>query len=191
MSGHMLAQGKTDLLPEGGGELGQLLERYRQLGYRVVRTTTANPDGLNALRQQLEGRTSVFVGQSGVGKSSLIDLLLPDETLRIGALSEDSRKGTHTTTTARLYAMRSDEVHDGELIDSPGIREFGLVHLDEQEVTNGFIEFHPHLGQCRFRDCRHRNEPGCALLNAVEAGKIHPERFTSYRRILDSLNTQA
>ena len=186
----VLVLNKTDLLPDDGGELGQLLERYHQLGYPVVRTTTANPEGLDKLRQQLAGRTSVFVGQSGVGKSSLIDLLLPDETLRIGALSEDSRKGTHTTTTARLYAMRSDEVSNGELIDSPGIREFGLIHLDEQEVTDGFIEFHPYLGLCRFRDCRHRNEPGCALLDAVEAGKIHPERFASYRRILDSLNPQ-
>ena len=115
-------------------------------------------------------------------------MLLPDENLRIGALSEDSRKGTHTTTTARLYTMSRAEVADGDLIDSPGIREFGLVHLNEQEVTDGFIEFHDYIGHCRFRDCRHRNEPGCALLAAVEAGKIHPARFASYRRILDSLD---
>ena len=184
----VLVLNKTDLLPEDGGELGKLLERYRDLGYPVVRTTTATETGLDDLRSQLEGRTSVFVGQSGVGKSSLIDLLLPDETLRIGALSEDSRKGTHTTTTARLYTMSRAEVADGDLIDSPGIREFGLVHLNEQEVTDGFIEFHDYIGYCRFRDCRHRNEPGCALLAAVEAGKIHPARFASYRRILDSLD---
>lgn len=184
----VLVLNKIDLLPEDGGELGALLTRYESLGYPVVRTTTENEAGLAALHGQLEGRTSVFVGQSGVGKSSLIDLLLPDESLRIGALSEDSRKGTHTTTTARLYTMNRDEVEDGELIDSPGIREFGLVHLSEQEVTDGFIEFHPFLGRCRFRDCRHRAEPGCALLEAVEAGKIHPERFASYRRILDSLS---
>ncbi|MFI0471561.1 small ribosomal subunit biogenesis GTPase RsgA [Halomonas sp. HMF6819] len=184
----VLVLNKTDLLPDDGGELGALLERYAGLGYPVVRTTTANDAGLTALREQLNGRTSVFVGQSGVGKSSLIDLLLPKESLRIGALSEDSRKGTHTTTTARLYTMNIDEVENGELIDSPGIREFGLVHLTEQEVTEGFIEFHPFIGHCRFRDCRHRQEPGCALLGAVEAGKIHPERFSSYRRILDSLS---
>ncbi|MFG6666805.1 small ribosomal subunit biogenesis GTPase RsgA [Halomonas sp. HNIBRBA4712] len=183
----VLVLNKTDLLPEDGGELGELLARYEALGYPVVRTTTANAPGLAPLREQLAKRTSVFVGQSGVGKSSLIDLLLPDETLRIGALSEDSRKGTHTTTTARLYPMNAAEVADGELIDSPGIREFGLVHLTEQEVTEGFIEFRPYLGRCRFRDCRHRSEPGCALRDAVEAGKIHPERFASYRRILESL----
>ncbi|XKH61182.1 small ribosomal subunit biogenesis GTPase RsgA [Halomonas sediminis] len=183
----VLVLNKTDLLPEDGGELGRLLERYREIGYPVVRTTTATENGLDELRQLLAGRTSVFVGQSGVGKSSLIDLLLPDEQLRIGALSEDSRKGTHTTTTARLYPLTGGGVEEGDLIDSPGIREFGLIHLDEQAVTEGFIEFHPFLGYCRFRDCRHRHEPGCALLEAVEAGKIHPERFASYRRILDSL----
>ena len=185
----VLVLNKVDLLPEDGGELGQLLARYRQLGYRVVQSTTETDTGLVALREQLANCTSVFVGQSGVGKSSLIDQLLPDETLRIGALSEDSRKGTHTTTTARLYRMQGQEAAQGELIDSPGIREFGLTHLDEQAVTHGFIEFHDFLGNCRFRDCRHINEPGCALLDAVEAGKIHPQRFASYRRIIASLDT--
>jgi ribosome biogenesis GTPase len=190
----VLVLNKVDLLPAGDGELGELLTRYQALGYPVVRTTTATEAGLEALREQLTGRTSVFVGQSGVGKSSLIDRLLPDETLRIGALSEESRKGTHTTTTARLYTLYDTDPDNqngvnGELIDSPGIREFGLTHLDEETVTDGFIEFRPFLGHCRFRDCRHINEPGCALLNAVEAGKIHPQRFASYRRILASLDT--
>lgn len=185
----VLVLNKKDLLPEDGGDLGILLARYQALGYQVVSSTTASEAGLTALRQQLAGSTSVFVGQSGVGKSSLIDRLLPDETLRIGALSEDSRKGTHTTTTARLYRMQAPGTSQGELIDSPGIREFGLTHLDEQAVTHGFIEFRDFLGHCRFRDCRHINEPGCALLEAVEAGKIHPQRFTSYRRILASLDT--
>lgn len=181
----VLVLNKIDLLPETGGELRDLLARYEALGYPVVSTTTEREDGLSALHARLAGRTSVFVGQSGVGKSSLIDRLLPDEELRIGALSKDSRKGTHTTTTARLYALPA--AAGGELIDSPGIREFGLVHLDEQQVAEGFIEFRDHLGRCRFRDCRHRHEPGCALLEAVERGEIHPERFASYRRIVDSL----
>lgn len=181
----VLILNKSDLLPDDGGEPGQLLERYRALGYPVVNATTARRGGLDELHRQLAGRTSVLVGQSGVGKSSLIDRLLPDETLRIGALSEESRKGTHTTTTARLYAM--PEAEGGVLIDSPGIREFGLTHLDADTVTAGFVEFRPYLGRCRFRDCRHQSEPGCALLAAVEAGTIHPERFASYRRILASL----
>ncbi|GHA95592.1 small ribosomal subunit biogenesis GTPase RsgA [Modicisalibacter luteus] len=181
----VLVLNKVDLLPEGGGELGALLERYAALGYAVVRATTQTAQGLDDLHAKLRDKTSVFVGQSGVGKSSLIDRLLPDEALRIGALSEDSRKGTHTTTTARLYRLPIG----GELIDSPGIREFGLTHLDEQQVTEGFVEFRDVLGHCRFRDCRHRDEPGCALLEAVAQGDIAKERFASYRRILDSLNS--
>ncbi len=163
-----------------------LLRRYEGLGYPVVTTTTEREGGLDALHARLAGRTSVFVGQSGVGKSSLIDRLLPDEELRIGELSKDSRKGTHTTTTARLY--RLPEAEGAELIDSPGIREFGLIHLDEQQVTEGFIEFRA-LPGCTLPLTRPSppQEPGCALLEAVERGEIHPERFTSYRRILDSL----
>ncbi|UYG02526.1 small ribosomal subunit biogenesis GTPase RsgA [Halomonas sp. LR3S48] len=182
----VLVLNKIDLLPADGGELRALLARYEALGYPVVTTTTARDDGLDALLERLSGRTSVFVGQSGVGKSSLIDRLLPDESLRIGDLSKDSRKGTHTTTTARLYRLPTAD--DAELIDSPGIREFGLVHLDEQQVAEGFIEFHDFLGRCRFRDCSHRQEPGCALLEAVERGDIHPARFASYRHIVDSLS---
>ncbi|WP_111413819.1 small ribosomal subunit biogenesis GTPase RsgA [Billgrantia lactosivorans] len=182
----VLVLNKIDLLPDDGGELRALLARYEALGYPVVATTTARDDGLDALLDRLAGRTSVFVGQSGVGKSSLIDRLLPDESLRIGELSKDSRKGTHTTTTARLYRLPAAD--DAELIDSPGIREFGLVHLDEQQVAEGFPEFRDLLGRCRFRDCRHRHEPGCALLEAVERGDIHPDRFASYRHIVDSLD---
>ena len=186
----VLVLNKIDLLPDDGGELKALLDRYEALGYPVVEATTQRQDGLDALHARLTERTSVFVGQSGVGKSSLIDRLLPDEALRIGALSEDSRKGTHTTTTARLYRLPSPVADDGgELIDSPGIREFGLGHLSEDEVTQGFIEFRDHLGHCRFRDCRHRQEPGCALLAAVERGDIEAARFDSYRRILASLST--
>lgn len=179
----VLVLNKIDLLPADGGALGVLLARYEALGYAVVKATTKDAYGLAALHDRLTGRTSVFVGQSGVGKSSLIDRLLPDEALRIGALSTESRKGTHTTTTARLYRLPAG----GELIDSPGIREFGLTHLDERQVTEGFVEFRDRLGHCRFRDCRHRDEPGCALRDAVARGEVLTERFASYRRILDSL----
>lgn len=186
----VLVLNKVDLLPEHGGALRDMLARYEALDYPVVATSISTDNGLDALHRRLADRTSVFVGQSGVGKSSLIGCLLPHEELRVGALSEDSRKGRHTTTTARLYhftGLGSDQHLEGELIDSPGIREFGLIHLDEQQVAEGFIEFRPHLGRCRFRDCRHRQEPGCALLDAVETGKIHEQRFASYRRIVASL----
>ncbi|GHB28243.1 small ribosomal subunit biogenesis GTPase RsgA [Salinicola rhizosphaerae] len=182
---------KSDLLPATGGELRALLSRYAMLGYPLIEASAKGDHGLDALHAQLRGKTSVFVGQSGVGKSSLIDRLLPEETLRIGALSADTRKGKHTTTTARLYPLPENgergRPREGDLIDSPGIREFGLWHLDEQQIADGFIEFRPFLGRCRFRDCRHRGEPGCALLGAVERGEIHPERFASFQRIRDDV----
>ena len=187
----VLALNKSDLLPPEGGALRELLARYDGLGYPLVEASARGEHGLDALQARLAARTSVFVGQSGVGKSSLIDKLLPDETLRIGALSTDTRKGKHTTTTARLYPLplkaAADGARRGDLIDSPGIREFGLWHLDERELAEGFIEFRPFLGHCRFRDCRHRQEPGCALIDAVERGDIHPQRFASFQRIRDDI----
>ncbi|WP_251976874.1 small ribosomal subunit biogenesis GTPase RsgA [Salinicola avicenniae] len=187
----VLVLNKSDLLPDEGGELRELLARYTALDYPLIEASARIDHGLVALHAQLHERTSVFVGQSGVGKSSLIDRLLPEETLRIGALSTESRKGKHTTTTARLYPLpRQGEPgapREGDLIDSPGIREFGLWHLDEQQIAEGFIEFRPFIGRCRFRDCRHREEPGCALLEAVEQGDIHPARFASFQRIRDDV----
>ena len=125
----------------------------------------------------------MFVGQSGVGKSSLINTLLPDEELKVGALSKATKKGRHTTTTARLYHFPAG----GDLIDSPGIREFGLWHMSEEDVTYGFRELREIAGYCRFRDCKHETEPGCAILKALDEGIISEERFISYQRILATL----
>jgi ribosome biogenesis GTPase len=125
----------------------------------------------------------VFVGQSGVGKSSLVNSLLPEVDTRVGPLSELSGQGTHTTTTARLFHFPGG----GELIDSPGIREFGLGHVSRADVEAGFIEFNDLIGTCRFRDCKHDREPGCALLKALEEGRVQQQRMNSYRSIIASL----
>jgi ribosome biogenesis GTPase len=138
---------------------------------------------MEALQARLDGHVSVFVGQSGVGKSSLVNSLLPGVDTRVGALSEMTGKGTHTTTTARLFHFPGG----GELIDSPGIREFGLGHVSRFDVEAGFIEFQELLGHCRFRDCKHDREPGCALLKALEEGQIQPQRMASYRHIISGL----
>ena len=169
---------KTDLATE---TLLPLLEGYQQLGYRTLLASTRSREGLDGLKALLDRRNSVLVGQSGVGKSSLIKALLPDEDIRIGELSRGEVKGTHTTTTARLFHLPSG----GNLIDSPGIREFGVEHLGESAIIAGFREFHPYLGHCRFRDCRHRQEPGCALQTAVEQGAISPARLASFRQMLN------
>lgn len=177
---------KVDLLDSDAAlrrSLDALLAIYPTLGYQVLHTC-AMQDGLDDLHRQLSERTSIFVGQSGVGKSSLVNALLPDAQMRTGALSPTTQKGTHTTTTAQLLHLNCG----GQLIDSPGIREFGLWHMSPQEVERGFIEFTPLLGHCRFRDCAHRNEPGCAILEAVAKGDIRERRLESFRHIIASLD---
>ncbi|MDX1367235.1 small ribosomal subunit biogenesis GTPase RsgA [Pseudomonas sp.] len=180
----LLLLNKADLIDEQNAvALNVLLGVYRQLGYPVQEVSAHQGDGMEQLKQQLDGHVSVFVGQSGVGKSSLVNSLLPGVDTRVGPLSELTGKGTHTTTTARLFHFPGG----GELVDSPGIREFGLVHVSRADVEAGFIEFNELIGQCRFRDCKHDREPGCALLKALEDGRIQPQRMASYRHILASL----
>ena len=177
---------KIDLLeddPVLAARMEALLAIYPTLGYRILRTSS-RAGGLASLHEALRERTSVFVGQSGVGKSSLVNTLLPAADLRVGALSENRQKGTHTTTTAQLFHLACG----GSLIDSPGIREFGLWHMSRDEVEQGFREFRALLGQCKFRDCRHEGEPGCALLDALERGAISAGRLDSYRHIVASLD---
>ena len=179
---------KIDLLaddPVLGQEMDELLAIYPTLGYRILRTSSLE-GGLEELHGALRERISVFVGQSGVGKSSLINVLLPDAELRVGALSESRQKGVHTTTTAQLFHLNCG----GSLIDSPGIREFGLWHMSREQVEQGFREFRPFLGACKFRDCRHQQEPGCAILGAAESGQISQRRLGSYRHIVTTLEEE-
>lgn len=176
---------KMDLLaaePALAQAMDDLLAIYPTLGYRILRTSIRD-GGLDELQSALHERTSVFVGQSGVGKSSLVNALLPAADIRVGALSESTQKGTHTTTTALLLHLNCG----GTLIDSPGIREFGLWHMSRAQVEQGFREFRPLLGTCKFRDCQHQHEPGCAILAGVESGVISERRLESYRRIVASL----
>ncbi len=177
---------KIDLINDDNREyIDTLCQTYHNLGYEVLKTSAievAHCEG--ELLDWLKHHTSVFVGQSGVGKSSLIRSILGDQSIKVGALSEISRKGTHTTTTAKLFHIPGG----GQLVDSPGIREFGLWHINEQELLEGFIELRPHIGYCKFRDCKHQSEPKCAILEAVEKGDISASRMASYRRILDTLN---
>lgn len=181
----ILLLNKSDLITESNkDEIDTLINRYTAIGYEVLTASTSLEHGMQALHDKLDGCTSVFVGQSGVGKSSLVNSLLPGVDIKVGELSDLTRKGKHTTTTAKLFHIPSG----GDLIDSPGIREFALWHLEESKIINGFKEFLPFLGMCKFRDCKHISEPQCALLKAIEDKHISESRMESYRRIVNSLN---
>jgi len=182
----LLVFNKIDLIDEHNrNEVDTLLDTYRNIGYPVLTASTKQQHGLDALIEQLKEKTSVFVGQSGVGKSSLVKTLLPNEAISVGELSAQSGLGQHTTSTSRLYHLPSG----GHIIDSPGVREFRLWPMSRQALAEGFLEFRPYLGQCKFRDCRHEHEPGCALREAVEHGDISRRRLQSYLKIALQLET--
>ena len=157
------------------------LDAYRQLGYEVLETSCKTAPGIGALEAVLQGRTSILVGQSGVGKSSMVNSLIPDLKIQTGVLSRVTGKGTHTTTTTIMYTLPGG----GRLIDSPGVWEYGLWQMDQPELVLGFIEFAPFLGYCKFNDCHHDSEPLCAVRKAVESGSVAAWRHQSYLRLLE------
>ena len=173
---------KEDLLgADARRDIESLLQEYRDIGYHCLFTSALHNTGIDAFLAQLANKSSILVGQSGVGKSSLIKRLLPDLEIATSKLSAASGQGKHTTTATTLYHLPGG----GNLIDSPGVRDFHLGKVDPAELGNGFREFHAWLGQCRFRDCLHRSEPDCAVLAAQQQGKISARRMESYRRLLE------
>jgi ribosome biogenesis GTPase / thiamine phosphate phosphatase len=153
------------------------LQLYQELGYQVLHLS-AKQD-ISALRPYLHDHQSVLVGQSGMGKSTMINALLPDQNVRTQIMSEALDSGKHTTTATHLYHLDSTS----SLIDSPGLQEFGLNHLDNEQLELAFKEFKPYLGKCRFNNCKHTHEPDCAVLNAVQAGKISSQRLAFYQAL--------
>ena len=181
----LIVLNKIDLLnDESRDQVNDLMNIYRNIGYRVLEVSGYTNEGIDALTAALAGRISIFAGQSGVGKSSLLNTLLPENAdILVNNVSDVSGLGQHTTTASRLYHFP----HGGDVIDSPGVREFGLWHLTPEQVTQGYTEFRDYLGGCKFRDCKHGDDPGCALREAVENGEISAERFENYHRILESM----
>lgn len=173
---------KVDLFNEA--ELSQQENRlacYQRLGYPICWVSGTEKLGLDKLKEKLINKQSAFVGPSGAGKSTLIKDFVVDETIKIGAVSEGSQQGRHTTTTSQLYFLPEG----GVLIDSPGVRGFSLGQLRREQVYSCFPEVEAYLGQCQFRNCQHRSEPGCALLAAVAAGKISVTRLESLQRLME------
>jgi len=160
-----------------------VVDLYRQIGYPVIQVSALTGAGLDELRLALQGRVSVLVGKSGVGKSSLLNALQPGLGLHVQELSR-IQKGKHTTSYLEMFPLQGG----GALMDTPGIREFGLWDLYAEELADCFPEMQPYLGQCKFgANCRHDEEPGCAVRKAVMAGRISPLRYKSYMRLLEEL----
>lgn len=153
---------------------------YEAIGYPVSYLSVKAQTGIDTLKAQLNDKTQIFLGQSGVGKSSLINELIPELNLRVNQISTKSKLGKHTTTNTTLYHIPSG----GDLIDSPGVREFHLDNLSNKEILNGFKEFKPFINQCKFRNCAHINEPNCGVKNALETDDIHPKRYVSYLALI-------
>jgi ribosome biogenesis GTPase len=172
---------KADLLqPAERSRVEQLMHEYQAIGYTTLLTSTLLNTGLEAFMDCLANRTSILVGQSGGGKSSLVKRLLPDHDITVGKLSAASGLGRHTTTATTLYHLPQG----GMLIDSPGVRDFRLGAVPAGELAQGFREFLPYLGHCKFNDCRHLTEPGCAVAAALAEGHISERRMASYRLLL-------
>ena len=179
---------KSDLLegkPRAQDALAFWAELYEGLGYPVLFTSAETGEGVEAFRQRLAGAVSVVSGPSGVGKSSLLNAIEPDLGLRVSEVSEKTNKGRHTTTFATLL-----EAAGGWVADTPGIREFGIWGMAPEELGGYFVEFRPFLGECRYPNCTHDHEPGCAIQDAVDEEAITPERYGSYLNILESVRKE-
>lgn len=175
---------KTDLLEEKHQQqLAEWETIYTNAGYEVYAVSALQSDSLNKLKQQLNGKTTLFSGHSGVGKSSLINLLIPNKELKTKEVSDWSGKGQHTTTFAEMF----DLPHGGSIIDTPGVKEFGLIGFEQEELGQYFPEIRALMSQCKFNNCMHLNEPGCAVKQAVVDDTFSEERFTNYLTILDTI----
>ncbi len=163
-------------------ELTAVLAEYHRLGYPAVLTSVLTGTGLEDLKQAITGRVSVLVGKSGVGKTSLLNAIQPGLGLRVNEVNSFTRKGKHTTTNLEMFSLDGG----GALIDTPGVREFGLWDVEADELAGHFPEMRPYLGRCRFGfGCLHIEEPGCAVRKAVMGGHIHPRRYQSYMHLIE------
>jgi len=181
----LIVLNKVDLLDDESRQLtDELILIYKNLGYEVIEVSALEKTGLDALRKRLQNETSILVGQSGVGKSSITNALLPDLELQTKVLSTASGLGKHTTTATTLYKLPEG----GDIIDSPGVNIFGLAHITEKNLAYGFREIRQFAEQCKFSDCMHLKEPKCAVKDNIETGNIAKSRYLRYLKLRDKLS---
>lgn len=184
----VLIYNKLDLFSDEGLEiLAEHKSIYENIGYPCYEVSALAGTNLDLVKELIKDKTTLFSGHSGVGKSSLINALLPDLTLRTGEVSDWSDKGMHTTTFAEMHQLPEG----GFIVDTPGIRELGVIDIERGELSHFFPEMRERLNQCRFNNCRHVNEPGCAIVAAVEEGEIELSRYESYLSIYHGNDTRA
>ena len=165
-------------------KFAEVKEIYEGCGYTVVLASMATNEGVEEIKELLKDKTTLLSGHSGVGKSTFINAIFPELKLRTQEVSEWSGKGLHTTTFAEMF----DLPFGGKIIDTPGVREFGLVDIKKQELSHYFPEMRQRLNDCQFNNCMHINEPGCAIKEAVNEGQVHVDRYVSYMSILDTMD---
>ncbi len=174
----LIVLNKADLI-EPTSAAADKLSLYKELGYSLIQISAQ--EDISELYPYLQGQLSVLAGQSGMGKSTLLNTLVPQAKRATAEISEALDSGCHTTTHSRLYHINSDS----DIIDSPGIQEFGLNHIKAENLAWGFVEFHPYIGHCKFNNCRHVSEPGCVLMQATQDGKISKRRLVFYHKLLN------
>jgi ribosome biogenesis GTPase len=181
----IIVMNKSDLAEEHATEEDwQAMKTYQDIGYNVLQMNAISGEGVQDLQDLMSKKTCIFSGRSGVGKSSIANIILPELDITVGIIS-DSGEGKHTTTTATLYKLPNQ----GYLIDSPGVRDYALGNLDVHQLSDGYIEFKEHTASCRFNNCSHDHEPGCAVRTSVESGEISKERYQRYIQALHSLDS--
>ena len=163
-------------------KIDELSKLYKSIGYEVIQTSVLKNEGLHLIKQRMHNNVSLFSGHSGVGKSAIINAIAPALNLKVGEISKFHNKGKHTTTFAQMFPLSVG----GFIIDTPGIKEFGLIQYSKEEIRDYFPEIRKYNNQCRFNNCRHINEPHCAVKKAVEEGKIPSSRYLNYLAILEA-----
>ena len=173
---------KTDLYNNAEQEeLEYLTALYESIGYRCLHTSAAENKGIEALKEIMQGKTSLFAGNSGVGKSSLVNAISPEIAAKVGEISKTHDTGMHTTTYTEMFEFMPDSY----IVDTPGVKGFGTFDMEVEEISHYFVEFFELSKDCRYGNCTHTHEPGCAVLEALERGEIAPSRYQSYLSMLD------